>query len=286
MDKPLDEPQKETVKTVNEYTKIYPDLSNRYTEPHDSNAGDYFTLPDNMALISKENSESAKGMGSYDALGKTKEPDNICNKNDYIISEMQDDEHHLFTRQATFENKQGSNAHDRMAETNEPRKQAALFESNTKRARNMSIISEDEINDKDTSCLEVERNNESYNTRNEESYSADQFEQSVDGEDKLINNWGHDINTVANSANESESLCNEYKPNVDNDTNIITDESRTITDNVTPGYDRTDLQQSIFESHGNSNRSPVKQTINVKQINVNPVQQPNIDSEIAELARL
>lgn len=172
MDKPPDEPQKETVKTVNEYTKIYPDLSNRYTEPHDSNTGDYFTLPDNMALITKEDSESAKGMGSHDALGKTKEPDNICNKNDYIISEMQDDEHHLFTRQATTENKQGSDAHDRMAETNEPRKQAALFESNTKRARNMSILSEDEINDTDTRCLEVERNNESYNTRNEESYST------------------------------------------------------------------------------------------------------------------
>lgn len=56
-------------KTGLEHAKIYPDLSNNYSEPHVYNAGDIFTLTDSIAFIKKEESYNSLEIDNHTFKG-------------------------------------------------------------------------------------------------------------------------------------------------------------------------------------------------------------------------
>ena len=279
-----DDSQKDTLASKTEYTRIYPDLSNRYAEPHDFLIGDNFAMSDNIALVAGPDNESPKRNGRVVSGGK-KLIENESNKNEHITPEKQVDESHLTTHQLTFEQQNGFVTNTGIDDPNYRENPEILLENHTQ-IKNESAISEDPPNETDNGNIEVD---ELFYTRQDDSYSIDKFEQSTDEGGQSSNSSRNSFDTVVNIGKQENAI----KP----ETRFIEPIIDKYPEECSNQNDKKTYNMDVSESFDRNNSSPSQQTINSHQIIVSPVQdterinveqvhQDTIDSELAELAKV
>ena len=279
-----DDSQKDTLASKIEYTRIYPDLSNRFAEPHDFLTGDYFAMSDNVALVAGPDFESPKRTGRMVSRGK-KLIENESNKNEHITPEMQVDESHLNTHQLTFEQQNDFVTNTGFDDSNYRENPEILSENHTQ-IKTESALSEDPPNETDSGNIDVD---ELSYTRQDDAYSIDKFEQSTGEGGQSSNSSRNSIDTVVNIGKQENAIKSETRfiePIIDKYPKECSNQTNKKTDNM-----------GVSESFDRNNSSPSQQTINSHQIIVSPVQdterinveqvhQDTINSELVELAKV
>ena len=269
-----------------EYTRIYPDLSNRYAEPLDFVTQDYFTSSDNTALLAGSNSPNQTTQAVY--TGETKLAENEPDKSKNLNSEIQKPDDHLHAEQIAPEKEYSSDVSKQLIDPNylEPPDTST---DNITKTETESPKPEDSTNETDIVNQDILHNmDEPNHTRQiDDDYSTDQFEEVTDEMDSSTSSSNKTINTVVNVRtleNNSTSDRRFTESNLEETQECITDTYDKHNNIKTISIDNQCFSECTPQQINNTHQINVNPVQNAEEANKNQVKQNTEDSKLADLA--
>ena len=268
-----------------EYTRIYPDLSNRYAEPLDFVTQDYFTSSDNTALLADSNSPNHSAQV---VLGKTIHTENESDKSQHLKSACHD---YMHSEQLASEKEyHNSDKSKQMLESNclETTDSSTV---NITKTENVSPKQEEAQNETDTVNKEILCDVDEYNQtcQIDDDYSTDQFEDLADEMDNSTSSSNKTINTVVNvrtRENDSTSERRFTESNLDETQDCMTDTYDKHNNIKTISIDNQCFSESSSQQISNTHQINVSPVQNAEEANKYQVKQNTEDSELADLAKV